>query len=129
MSYNKLFCTFSQPNNLDNLIIDISTKYEVLYKKIFVFESPDTDEYICTYNVDTNNSNFVLPNTILLHRKKEHNVLFSINGLNELIKSLNNGTIDNNYPIDWSQYANQIILTQPTGLRQIHTQIHKIVNL
>jgi hypothetical protein len=35
----------------------------------------------------------ILENTILLHRKKESNTLYTINALNDLICSLNEGQI------------------------------------
>jgi hypothetical protein len=44
------------------------------------------DEYVCTYNVDQPNINNIPENTILVHRKKETNTLYTINALNELIK-------------------------------------------
>jgi hypothetical protein len=45
-----------------------------------------------TYNVDLGNTKgeFAIGNTILVHRKKQTNTLYTINALNELIKSLNN---------------------------------------
>jgi hypothetical protein len=38
--------------------------------------------------------NTILPQTILLHRKKESNTLYTINALNDLIKELNEGKAD-----------------------------------
>jgi hypothetical protein len=49
-------------------------------------------------------SNKLLGNTILLHRKKESNTLYTINALNDLIKSLNKGVLDNTFPINWIDY-------------------------
>ena len=72
---NKLFCTFTSPSAVDETISTISSKYSILFNKIFVLESPDSDELVCTYNIDTGNvSSQPLPNTILLHRKKESNL-------------------------------------------------------
>jgi hypothetical protein len=71
----------------------------------------------------------VLPNTILLHRKKESNTLYTINALNALIKSLNNGILDTNYRITWLDYKNSILLIQNNDLNIIQTKIHKIINL
>ena len=80
---NKLFCTFTAPEELDNTLNTLTTKYTILYSKIFVLESLSTEEYVCTYNIDTFNmeQQSVLPNTILLHRKKESNTLYTINAL------------------------------------------------
>jgi hypothetical protein len=71
----------------------------------------------------------VLPNTILLHRKKESNTLYTINALNALIKSLNGGVLDTNYRITWLDYKNSILLVQSNDLNIIKTKIHKIINL
>jgi hypothetical protein len=128
---NKLFCTFTAPEELDNTLNTLTTKYTILYSKIFVLESLSTEEYVCTYNIDTFNmeQQSVLPNTILLHRKKESNTLYTINALNALIKSLNNGVLDTNYRITWLDYKNSILLIQNNDLNIIQTKIHKIINL
>jgi hypothetical protein len=128
---NKLFCTFTALEELDETLNTLTTKYTILYSKIFVLESLSTDEYICTYNIDTFNmeQQSVLPNTILLHRKKESNTLYTINALNALIKSLNNGILDTNFRITWLDYKNSILLIQSNDLNIIKTKIHKIINL
>jgi hypothetical protein len=128
---NKLFCTFTAPEELDNTLNTLTTKYTILYSKIFVLESLSTEEYVCTYNIDTFNmeQQSVLPNTILLHRKKESNTLYTINALNALIKSLNNGILDTNYRITWLDYKNSILLIQNNDLNIIQTKIFKIINL
>jgi hypothetical protein len=128
---NKLFCTFTAPEELDDTLNTLTTKYTILYSKIFVLESLSTEEYVCTYNIDTFNmeQQSVLPNTILLHRKKESNTLYTINALNALIKSLNSGILDTNYRITWLDYKNSILLIQNNDLNIIQTKIHKIINL
>jgi hypothetical protein len=68
-------------------------------------------------------------NTILVHRKKDSNTLYTINALNELIKGLNNGIVDTRYPINWQHYKNTILLTQHDELKQLKTKIYKKVEL
>ena len=127
---NKLFCTFTSPSTIDDTISTISTRYSILFNKIFVLESPQSEELICTYNIDTGNvSSQPLPNTILLHRKKESNTLYTINALNTLIKSLNGGVLDNQYRINWYDYKNCILLTTGEDLRRLDTKINKVINL
>ena len=84
---NKLFCTFTKKDELDYTISDIKSKYNVLYSKVFVLEIADGDEYVCTYNIDSDNinKNNLLPSTILMHRRKETNTLYTINSLNFLV--------------------------------------------
>ena len=127
---NKLFCTFSSKNELEVTLETIQNQYKILFNKIFVLYIESTDEYVCTYNVDSvNMSNSLLENTILLHRKKESNTLYTINALNDLIKSLNGGTLDTSYIIDWNEYKNCILLTHSGDLRKLDTKIYKIISL
>jgi len=128
---NKLFCTFIAHDELENTLNSLMHKYTILYSKIFVLESLSSDEFICTYNIDTLNmeQQSVLPNTILLHRKKESNSLYTINALNLLIRSLNQGILDTNYKINWIDYKNSIMLVQNNDLNIIKTKIYKIISL
>jgi hypothetical protein len=125
---NKLFCTFSPKDGLEDTLREINREYTILYRKIFVLASQDSEEYMCTYNIEIQGGpTKILPNTILLHRKKESNTLYTINALNTLIKSLNNGVLDSTYMINWPDYKNCILLTQGEDLKRLNTTIHKIV--
>lgn len=126
---NKLFATFSSKDKLEETLQTIKETYSILYGKIFVLESPDTDEVLCTYNIDpVNSSSRILPNTILLHRKKETNTLYTINALNILVKELNGGVADSSYKVEWPDFKNTVLLTQGTELRKLQTKIHKIIS-
>ena len=125
----KLFCTFVTQNELDKTLDEISRRYTILYNKIFILESPQSEELICTYNIDTGNmAHSPMANTILLHRKKESNTLYTINALNTLIRSLNGGRMDKNFIVNWQDYKNSILLTNGPDLRKLDTAIHKIVD-
>lgn len=127
---NRLFCSFSSKEGLDDRLNEIIREYKILYNKIFVLSSPESDEYLCTYNIEVEGpTTKILNNTILLHRKKETNTLYTINALNCVIKSKNNNVLDNSYQIDWQEYKNSVLLTQGDSLRKLNTSIHKIVNL
>lgn len=127
---SKLFTTFTTIEKLDDTLKEITTRYSILFDKIFILEVEGKEEIICTYNVDSfNMSNSVLPNTILLHRKKETNTLYSINSLNALIQELNEGKIDNKYPVPWEDYQNSILLVNDNVLKAFPTKIHKIIHL
>ena len=95
---NKLFCTFTTLAELEELISRITTNYEVMYKKIFVLHIKSNDEYVCTYNIEQGNTEGLPSNTIMVHRKKDTNTLYTINALNELIKRLNGGVVDTKFP-------------------------------
>lgn len=126
---NKLFCTFTDLEGLDLLIESITTKYNIIYNKLFVLEIVGKDEYVITYNVEQANVGSIPENTILVHRKKESNTLYTINALNELIKKLNGGVVDTKFQIDWQHYRNCILLTQHNELNQLNTKIFKIIEL
>ena len=126
---NKLFCTFTDLDSLEDLIEEVKSKYDIIYNKIFVLEIVGKDEFVITYNVDQTNLNSIPDNTILVHRKKESNTLYSINALNELIKKLNGGVVDTSYKVDWQHYRNCILLTQHNELNQLNTKIYKIIEL
>jgi hypothetical protein len=100
-----------------------------MYNKIFVLQVRDNDEYVITYNIDHGNISEIPFNTILVHRKKDTNTLYTINALNELIKSLNGGVVDTNYKINWQHYKNTILLTQHNELKQLKTKIYQIIEL
>ena len=126
---NKLFCTFTTLEGVDGLVKDLSSQYSIMYNKMFVLYIKSNEEYVMTYNVDQGNVQEIPENTILVHRKKETNTLYTINALNELIKSLNGGVVDTKFPIDWQHYKNCVLLTQHNELKQLNTKIHKIIEL
>jgi hypothetical protein len=126
---NKLFCTFTDIDNLDALLEEIKSKYIIIYNKLFVLEIVGKDEFVITYNVDQGNVHTIPDNTILVHRKKESNTLYTINALNELIKKLNGGVVDSSFQVNWQHYKNCILLTQHNELNQLNTKIYKIIKL
>lgn len=126
---NKLFCTFSTESSLDETLALIQEKYKIIYNKIFVLYAKSQDEYICTYNVDFGNVGNFLDNTILVHRKKESNTLYTINALNTLIKELNEGVLDTSYRVNWNDFRNCVLLTKGQELKRINTKLHKIIEL
>jgi len=90
----------------------------------------DTNQLICTYNVEYN-EDFMqgIPDTISLHRKKHTNTLYTINALNDLIRELNNGVLDKSFSVEWENYKNCLLLTNDGGLNKIPTKIYKIIDV
>jgi hypothetical protein len=129
MLNNKLFATFTGLDALDELIVSLSSTYTIMYNKMFVLYVKSTDEYVVTYNVEQSNIDGIPVNTILVHRKKESNTLYTINALNDLIKKLNGGVVDPTFRIDWQHYRNCILLTNHNELKQLNTKVHKIIDL
>ena len=128
---NRLYCTFTTKDDVDKTIDKIKISYVILFNKIFILESLDGEKIMLTYNVDMGNSSkeLMVDNTILVHRKKNTNTLYTINALNELIKTLNNGVLDKTFTIDWENYRNCILLIQAEGFNRIDTKVKEIINL
>ena len=129
MLNNKLFCTFTTIEELDELVNAITKAYSIMYNKMFVLYVKSTNEYVVTYNVEQGNVDAIPLNTILVHRKKETNTLYTINALNDLIKKLNGGVVDPSYRVNWQHYKNCILLTNHNELKQLNTKVYKIVEL
>ena len=128
---NRLYCTFTTLDNYEEVANTIQTSYVSLFNKLFVLESLDGEKIMLTYNVDMSNSvrESIVDNTILVHRKKQTNTLYTINALNEVIKSLNNGVLNKKFPIEWNNYRNCILLVQTDGFNKIDTKVKEIIRL
>jgi hypothetical protein len=128
---NRLYCTFTTPDSYEEIAEVIQTSYVILFDKLFVLESLDEKKIMLTYNVDVNNSvrESMIDNTILVHRKKQTNTLYTINALNELIKSINSGVLDKSFAVNWNDYKNCILLIQTDGFNRIDTKVKTIINL
>lgn len=126
---NRLFATFTTLDQLDTLVDNLKSSYTIMYNKMFVLYVKSTDEYIVTYNVEQGNVNSIPTNTILVHRKKDSNTLYTINALNDLIKKLNGGVVDPSFRVNWQHYKNCILLTNHNELKQLNTKVYKIVEL
>jgi hypothetical protein len=126
---NKLFCTFSPEQEVEDTLNKIQHNYNIMYGKIFILYAKSQNEFIFTYNVDSFNVANFIENTILVHRKKESNTLYTINSLNKLIESLNNGVLDINFKVNWNDYTNCILLTKGPELRRVNTKLFKIVEV
>ena len=89
----QLLCTFTRQSSLDDVINIIIECNDILYDKIYVFSNlNDSSQLMCTYNVEFDDSyQDGIMDTISLHRKKQTNTLYTINALNEVIRSKNNG--------------------------------------
>ena len=127
----QLLCTFTQKENLNDILDLIILCNDILYDKIYVFQNgKDHNQLICTYNVEYDGDNHPedIPNTISLHRKKQSKTLYTINALNEVIRELNGGVLDKRFPIPWDDYYNSLLLTNENGLNKIPTKIHSIVD-
>ena len=127
----QLLCTFTKRNSLNEAIDIIVSCNEILYDKVYVFANQDDEhQLICTYNVEYS-EDYVenVQDTISLHRKKQSNTLYTINALNEVIRSKNNGILDKKFIVEWDDYRNTLLLTNDAGLFKIRTRIYSIIDV
>ena len=128
----QLLATFTTKDNLDETTSKIENAYSIVFNKIYVLQNEDnTNELICTYNVDTQNGvdYNAVKGTISLHRKKHSNTLYTINALNEVVANLNNGIIDSKFIVPWENFKNTLLITNTEGLNKISTRIYKIIKI
>ena len=125
----QLLCTFTTKEELQNTLQLIRETYHIVYNYIYVLQNKgNLEELFVTYNIDTSfKPNRPLSDTILVHRKKQSNTLYTINALNELVKEENGGVLDKNYSIDWDKFKNTIIVTNVEGTKRISTRIFEVI--
>ena len=130
MNSTNLFLTFDHRKDLILIVDYVKQSYTIVEKKIFVFNDADNpnDLYV-TYNVDPNEDYKKTPNTILIHRKKDTNTLYTVNALNEIIKAVNNGILDKTFIISWENYKNSLLLTNNDGYRRIVLELYKRIDV
>ena len=125
----QLLCTFTTKEGLQKTLQDIRETYVIVYNYIYILQNKsDLDELFVTYNINTEfRPPQPLEDTILIHRKKESNTLYTINALNQLVKEENGGVLDKTFVIDWNKFKNSIILTNTEGTKRIQTRIFEVI--
>jgi len=125
----QLICLFTTEDNLDYTTNMIIKTYEAVYKRLFILSIVDSEELVCSFNIEKGNIRKQLPGAMLVHRKKETNTLYTINSLNALIQKENNGVQDSKFSVDWNKYANSLLVTSNNELKILQTRVYQIINL
>ena len=125
----QLLCTFTTKDELQYTLQQIRETYHLVYNYIYVLQNKSNlEELFVTYNIDTQyKPTYPLRDTILVHRKKQSNTLYTINSLNELVKELNGGKMDKNFTVDWDMFKNCIIVTNTEGIKKISTRVYEVI--
>lgn len=125
----QLLCTFTTREELQDTLQQIRETYYIVYNYIYVLQNKSNlSELYITYNIDTQyQPTYPLRDTILVHRKKQSNTLYTINSLNELVKQENGGVLDKSFEIDWNKFKNSIIVTNSDGVKKISTRIYEVI--
>ncbi len=125
----QLLCTFSNSKDFRTIAEDIRKFYEVYSNRIFAFiNAQNIKEVYLTYNVlNMRKDAPKFPNTILIHRKKQTNTLYTLNAMNRLIEE-ENGHADKTYVVNWKLYENSLIITGDVSIRIIPLKISSILD-
>jgi len=127
----QLLCTFSTKPDVQKHLELIKSNYTLAYNYIYVLQNKNIpNELFVTYNVVVENEQ---PNlemkTILVHRKKQSNTLYTINALNNVIMEATGGQLDNKFEVDWEKYRNCILVTNTEGVKKIYTRVFDVIDL
>jgi hypothetical protein len=123
-----LLCTFTNSNDFQRTADEVLKFYEVYSKRIFVFSNEQNNkELYLTFNVlGMRKDSPKFPNTILIHRKKQTNTLYTLNAMNRLIEE-ENGVFDKTYVVKWHLYENSLIITGEVSIRIIPLKIFSVL--
>jgi len=128
-----LLASFIPINRVEWFYGYMEGKHDIRKRDIFRYEQSEdvsTDILTFRFTLDTNdniNFNKLFPNAMLIHKKGD--ALYTINGLNKLIESENEGSMGNlnhsDIKIDWSKYQNNLIMVD--GEKLVLNTIERIV--
>ena len=123
---NKLFCTFTTQEEVEALVEEIFSKYNVSGNKVFILTIDGSSELLATYNVEAP-VGALLGSTFVANRNKATNTIYTINSLNSLIMEIT-GHLDKTYRINWDDYRNKVVLTGAGGIgvRKLESKIYRI---
>ena len=124
----QLLCTFTNESDFQNIVDTILKEFDLFSRKVFVLKLDPSQELVVSYNIIPNSVKF-LPSTIMVHRKKESNTMYTINALNRLITSENGGILDKSYQLDWQRYRNSVILTDGDDYKVMKTSLFRIIDV
>lgn len=126
----QLLCLFTTKEELDKSVDFVLKNYILTNPNVFILESKSKpEEVFITFNVEKGSS--AIPSdwkTILVHRKKQSNTIYTINALNEVVKEKTGGQVDTSYMIDWEEFKNCILTTSNVGYKKIPTKVFKSFN-
>jgi hypothetical protein len=117
---------------VDEIIQKILSTFSLTNKYIFVLKNKDEEnKTLLTFNAEQDRKAFEKMNcfTLRLHRKKQSNTLYTINGLNHAIAAENDGKTGKHLKLDWDKYKNTILLSYNKNLKVIKLDLEKILEV
>ncbi len=115
-----ILCTFINLKNLETTVDILRKNISTLVDDIRIYDNLFVRTgVICVYSVIENtedlNAGYIHENTIKIHRKSYTNTLYTINGLNAIVRRSNNGVISDEYQVDWEIYRDRFLLNVDDG--------------
>ena len=125
----KFVCTFSSDEFLEKDLDYIKRHVVVKFNKIVILQNIESKKLYFIYQIPIEQTKdlYKIKDTIMVHRKKQTNTIFTINSLNQLIKQNNDGILDKDYMISWVNYKNMIILLDKNNnINKVEVTLKKV---
>lgn len=125
----KFVCTFSSDEFLEKDLDYIKRHVVVKFNKIVILQNIESKKLYFIYQIPIEQTKdlYKIKDTIMVHRKKQTNTIFTINSLNQLIKQNNDGILDKEYMISWVNYKNMIILLDKNNnINKVEVTLKKV---
>lgn len=114
MKNKVLLASFINKDVVNKFVGFLCEKNKVKKDNVFIYEIEDNEyEYLVTFKYlkdDKIDLTYVFNNAIPVNIK--NGCIFSINGLNSLIKHLTDNEFDKKYVIDWEEYRGKLVLNK-----------------
>lgn len=123
MNKTILLASFIFNDKLEWFLNYLNKKFNIKQTSVFIYETSDDNKVMVTYKLvikEGEKINFKreFPNATIIHKKGD--AIYSINGLNKLIDTINFDSAGNldykTVKIDWSEYQNKLILIKNNNL-------------
>lgn len=123
LELGKMYMTFVNDDNIIARIEELTKLHTVTNKKVYHFKSESSiSEDFITYALDKEFRN-TMRDTVVIHRNKAHQVLYSMNAVNKITNGIP-GTA-----IDFSKYSNMLLTVKWGQLHQIPVKLIKTINV
>jgi hypothetical protein len=124
----QLLCTFSNLDNLTQTLNGIKEFYDCNCRLFIFVNVKNPKELFITYNIINYNENSTRHlDTILVHRKKYTNTLYTLNAMNQIIRDENGGILDKSFRVNWELYKDSLILTNEIYIKIISIKLYDII--
>ncbi len=121
-------CTFSNQKKLEQHLSFIVNNVKVWDNRILVLQSiSNCNLYYLIYNTPTKIQN--LRDTIVVHRHKSTNTLYTINCVNWLVNKKISVNAQNEKVVKWQNYKNCFMVVKDDKLTVIELKLKDIIKL